>query len=223
MQGTKKRFVFRLILCVTGMFICALGTVLMLRADLGMNPWGILHQGMSLKLGISFGRASQYLGLAIVVFCALFRCYPGIATVLYIFFFGYFTDLLQSAVTMSRAHSVAVSWLLLFVGNTLLAAGSCLYLCQKLGAGPKDELMLLITQKIRVDVAKVRIGMELTAVLLGYLMGGPFGMGTLFCALSFGPTLRRFLQLCGYDAKSVHQENILDTMKEICSNSSNKK
>lgn len=221
MPSIRKTFFFRLLLCIAGMFICAFGTVLMLRANLGMNPWGILHQGMSLKLGISFGRASQYLGLAIVILCAVLRCYPGVATVLYIFFFGYFTDLLQSIVTISGKHPPVVSWLLLFAGNTLLAVGSCLYLCQKLGAGPKDELMLLITQKIKVDIAKVRISMELTAVLSGYLMGGSFGLGTLFCALSFGPTLRHFMQVSKYDAKNVRQENVLETIQTIRSSNKN--
>lgn len=215
MKQTHRQFPVQFLTCIAGMFVSALGTVLMLHANLGVNPWSILHQGISLKTGVTFGVASQLVGLAILLFCCAFRHYPGFATMLYIFFFGYFVDLIQALNWVRGTDTLWLSWVMLIGGNTLLAAGSCLYLHQCIGAGPKDALMLLITQKTGIDVGVIRVAMELSAVVVGYLLGGPFGIGTIVCALTFGPTLRHFFKWTGYNAKTVHQENFLETLQRL--------
>ena len=215
----KKSILFgylrKILIATAGCAIVGLGTVLMLQSKLGLNSWGILHQGISLHTPLTFGQASQALGFAILMVCMAFRVYPGVGTFINMYFCGLFMDLFKRAEIPIPGMLCARAGYLV-MGVVLLAFGMYVYISQGLGAGPKDGLMLLLHRVTRMDIAVVRTGMELTAVGIGFLLGGEFGVGTILGAAALGPVLRTFYRLFHYYPNETRQENILETFHTVC-------
>lgn len=216
-RNTRYFLFFKLLRAIGGNFFSAFGTAMMLNADLGLNPWSILHQGLSYQLSITFGQASQLVGGTLIIVCCLKKFYPGLATICNMFFFGLFVDLIQATGLLPMPSSLAGRWLLLICGNIVMAFGCTVYLHERLGAGPKDGLMLYIDQHCRLNVGTIRVIMEVTAVVFGALMGGSLGWGTVFCAFTFGPIMRLFFKLFSFDS-SQPQENIVQTCRRFRDN-----
>ncbi len=197
-----------------GFFLFALGSVLFLNSDLGLNQWGILHQGISFQTPLTIGQASQVVGLLFIAVSSAFKIVPGLATVLNMIFIGLFTDLLINLQIFPTPDSIILKIIMLVVGNIALAYGMYFYLSQQLGAGPRDGVMLLLQRATKLDVGIVRVGMEVLVVIIGYLMGGQFGIGTILSALLLGPTVSLIFKLHKYESGKLH-ESLVDTYRII--------
>ncbi len=204
----------KLVMEMLGFFLFALGSVLYLYSDLGLNPWGILHQGISFQTPLTIGQATQIVGLLFLAVSSLFKVIPGIATILNMIFIGLFTDVIINFQIISTPDSVVLKYLMMLAGTVICAYGMYFYLSQHLGAGPRDGVMLLLQRTTKLDVGVVRVGMEVLAIIVGYLMGGQFGIGTILSALLLGPTVSLVFKIHKYDAGKPH-ENLIDTFRKI--------
>lgn len=210
-----KVYFWKIVRELFGYLLVAVGTVLMLYSDLGLNPWGILHQGISIQTPLTFGQASQALGFTIIIFCLFYKVVPGVGTIMNMYFVGKFIDMIKDIPLFVIPKSLILRLIMLFLGLVLMAFGMFFYLRENLGAGPKDGLMILLNKKTNLDIGMVRTLMELTAVFLGYIMGGKFGIGTIIVALALGPILRYIFKRFNYNTKEEVHENILETFKNI--------
>lgn len=204
----------KLVMEMLGFFLFALGSVLYLYSDLGLNPWGILHQGISFQTPLTIGQATQIVGLLLLTISVLFKIVPGVATVLNMIFIGLFTDVIINTQIISTPDSVVLKYIMMLLGNVICAYGMYFYLSQHLGAGPRDGVMLLLQRVTKLDVGVVRVGMEVLAVIAGYLMGGQFGIGTILSALLLGPTVSLVFKIHKYDSSRSH-ENLFDTFRKV--------
>lgn len=205
----------RSIRLIVGLFFAAIGNVLMLHADLGLNPWGVLHQGISLNTPLTFGQANQIIGLLIVIFCIFFKIIPGLGTILNMFFLGAFIDILNQTKLFITPKYFIIKLLILLLGVVFISLGTCLYMRESLGAGPRDGLMVVFSKKMKVKAGYVRIFIELFALILGYILGGKVGIGTLVFALILGFTLNKVFYIFQYDPREKHHENIAETINKI--------
>ncbi|HHU07058.1 MAG TPA: membrane protein [Clostridiaceae bacterium] len=204
----------KIVMEMLGFFLFALGSVLYLYSDLGLNPWGILHQGISFQTPLTIGQATQIVGLLLLTISVLFKIVPGVATVLNMIFIGLFTDVIINTHIISTPDSVVLKYIMMLLGNVICAYGMYFYLSQHLGAGPRDGVMLLLQRVTKLDVGVVRVGMEVLAVIAGYLMGGQFGIGTILSALLLGPTVSLVFKIHKYDSSRSH-ENLFDTFRKV--------
>ena len=210
-----KKLIIKILRSIIGYLIISLGNVLMIYADLGLNSWGILHQGISLQTPLTFGQASQLLGSTIIVICLMFGTIPGIGTVLNMYFVGQFTDIFKDMQLFLTPVSTFGKFAMLLSGVIFMDIGIFLYLRESIGAGPKDGLMILLTEKSNLDLGLVRTCMEVSAVFFGYILGGKFGIGTIIAAIILGPILRFIFKIFKYDPKKMKHENIIEMLKKI--------
>lgn len=194
------------------------GNVLMLSADLGLSAWGILHHGISIRTPLSFGQASQLIGLLIIAICYIFGITPGIGTIFNMYFVGIFTDLLKDMHIFKTPDLVFIKFVYLIISIILMDIGILLYIRENIGAGPKDGFMLLLTKRFSLDVGLARTFMELTAFSIGYILGGKFGPGTIIAALSLGPILKILLKTFNYDPQEAEHEDLVLTFKRATYN-----
>ena len=180
------RLSLRFIAIFCGFFIIANGIVFTINANLGVMPWDVLHIGISYHVGISLGRVMQIVGLALVAFSYILKIHPHIGTVLNMIFVGFFVDLVIKMDYIPPSGSLLSQIFLYVIGVVLIGIGIALYISANLGAGPRDSLMLALTKATRFQVGTIRTFMEVVVTLLGYLMGGPLGIGTVIFALSIG-------------------------------------
>jgi uncharacterized membrane protein YczE len=174
-----------------GLVLCGLGIALMVRADLGLGPWDVLHQGVSERTGIPIGTVGILVGLAVLALWLPLRERMGIGTVCNVIVIGVVIDLTLLVLVEPSSTALRVTFLLL--GAFLFGPGSGFYIGARLGPGPRDGLMTALAAR-GPSVRLVRTGIELTALAIGFLLGGSVGAGTLLFALTIGPNVQWFLE-----------------------------
>ena len=189
-----------------GLFFFALGIVMTLYADLGMAPWSVLQVGLTRYTPLTFGQVSQVVGLAVLVLGWLLGFPPGFGTVMNMYFVGYFMDQIMAWGLVPVPRSLPGQLALLIGGILVLGAASFMYLNPRLGAGPRDGLMMGLVQRLGRPVYQVRGAIEVTVLILGYLLGGPVGVGTLITAFTTGYSVQLAFRLGGYDKNARHMD-----------------
>jgi uncharacterized membrane protein YczE len=176
-----------------GLFLYGFALAMMIRATLGVAPWDVLSQGVSLQTGVPFGVMTNLIGGLVLLFWIPLRQKPGIGTVLNVLLVGP-----SAEIGLAVIGEPEVLWarILLFIGGLLLlAAASGLYIGARLGPGPRDGLMTGLHHRFGLPIWFVRTGIEGTVLLLGWLLGGTAGVGTVAFALLIGPLINLALPI----------------------------
>ena len=176
-----------------GLFLYGFSLAMMIRATLGVSPWDVLAQGGSLQTGIPFGFMTNIIGVIVLLLWIPLRQRPGIGTVLNVLLVGP-----SAEVGLALLSEPTQLWarILLFTGGlVLLAVASGLYIGARLGPGPRDGLMTGVHARFGLPVWLVRTAIEGTVLLLGWLLGGSVGLGTVAFALLIGPLVNIALPL----------------------------
>ena len=169
-----------------GLVFFGMGIGLMVRADLGLAPWDVLHQGVSERAGISIGVVTILTGIVVLLLWIPIRERPGLGTVLNVLVIGIVVDVTLAVVDAPEAMWQRVG--LLIVGVFVFGPGSGWYIGAGLGPGPRDGLMTGLARRGH-SLRVVRTGIELSVLVLGFLLGGSVGVGTVVFALTVGPNV----------------------------------
>ena len=175
---------------ILGIIPLGVGIALMVEARLGLSPFDVLHQGLADLLGISFGLVVIGLGLLILLLWIPLGQRFGIGTIINTLTVGLIVDAFLEFTP--EPETLALRWVYMLVGIVIIAFGVGLYIGAGLGPGPRDGLMTGIAAK-GYPLWLVRTGLELTALLGGWLLGGDVGIGTLLFAFGIGPLGHYFL------------------------------
>jgi uncharacterized membrane protein YczE len=176
---------------LVGLFLFALAIVLILESKLGLSPWDVLNQGIAKHTPLSFGMANVAVGLVVLFVAWALGGTPGIGTVANAVLVGTFIQGLTAIDALTGLHHqpLGVRVVLLVVGVALIGPASAFYIGADFGAGPRDTLMLVGTRRTGMRVALVRGTLELCALVVGIVLGGTFGIGTLLFAFGVGPVI----------------------------------
>lgn len=182
-----------------GLILFAAGIVAILESRLGLSPWDVLNQGLARHTPLSFGMANVAVGLLILLLAWSLGGTPGIGTVANAVLVGTFIQALTAldAVTALSGDGLAVRIPLLLVGVWLIGPATAFYIGADLGAGPRDTLMLVGTRRTGVRIGLVRATLEVSALVVGIVLGGTFGVGTVLFALAIGPVVESSFALLG--------------------------
>lgn len=209
----SKNIIQKLVLLNIGFFLCSLGTVFYIKSGSGMAPWEVFHSGLANTLGIRIGRAGILTSAVIIVIDYILGSKIGFGTIFNMINIGLFTDWIISLDIIKTSDIFAVQILYLFIGMCFMNVGIWLYISQGLGAGPRDGLMVALAQKTNLSVQLLRSLIESTAVVIGFFLGGSFGIGTIICALSAGPVMKMIFDILKFDVKAVDHTYIEDYLK----------
>lgn len=178
----------RYIYFFVGLFISCIGNYFLIAAlNLGVSPWDVFHLGISIYFpSIELGTIGIIVGLLLLIPSSLMGIKPRVGTFINICFYGIVFNVLMSSHLLERPQSFVLSLVYLFLGIFVSGFGTALYLLGNVGAGPRDGLMLGLHQKTRFSIAQVRTWIEVSVVVLGFLMGGPLGIGTLIFSFTIG-------------------------------------
>jgi uncharacterized protein len=185
----------RLAQLLIGLWLFGTGEGLIVLAGLGNSPWTVLAQGVSVQTPLSIGVATILISAIVVAAWGLLREMPGLGTVLNAVLVGIAID-----VTLEVVPSPTGVWraLALLGGIALVSLASGLYLTARLGPGPRDGLMTAIVRRTGRSFRLVRVTLELSALLIGALLGGTVGIGTVAFALLIGPGVQAVLGALGH-------------------------
>jgi len=169
-----------------GLVLFGVAIACMVRADLGLPPWDVLHQGVSERTGLAMGTASIVVGVVVLLLWIPLRERVGIGTVANTVIVGVVIDVTMAVVDTPASMAARVG--LLVFGIALFGPGSGLYIGAGLGPGPRDGLMTALARRGR-SVRTVRTAIELTVLAIGFALGGSVGIGTVAFAVAVGPVV----------------------------------
>jgi uncharacterized membrane protein YczE len=167
-----------------GLSLFGLGEGLLVQAQWGATPWTVFAQGVSKHTNWSLGWSTAVISLVVLIAWFPLRERPGFGTIANLIVIAYVLDLVSTNLAVPHAD-----WLksLYVVGAVVvIGVGSALYLTTGLGPGPRDGLMTSLHRRLGVSVVYIRLSLEVTVLVVGWLMGGTVGVGTAFFAATIG-------------------------------------
>lgn len=183
----------RMVQLVIGLWLYGATMALLVESGLGLDPWDVFHEGLTHHLPLTFGQVVILVGAVLLLLWVPLRQRPGIGTVLNVVLIGIAVDVTLALLPTPDALGVQVGFLLVgVVGNGIAGA---LYIGADLGTGPRDGLWTGIVRRTGRSVRLVRTSLEVTVLVVGFVLGGTVGVGTVLYALAIGPVVQLFLPL----------------------------
>jgi uncharacterized membrane protein YczE len=185
----------RLARLLLGLAVFGAGEGLLVASDLGVSPWTVLAEGVSLQSPTSVGVATVLISVMLLLAWVPLRQRPGLGTLLNAVLIGVVMD--ATLLLMPAPIPIGVRAALVPTGIVMVGIGSGLYLTSLLGPGPRDGLMTGLHRRTGASLRLVRGVIEVTAVALGFVLGGTVGIGTVAFALLIGPLVQLFVHRFG--------------------------
>jgi uncharacterized membrane protein YczE len=193
----------KLIRLIIGLFLCSVGIVMSVKANLGVAPWDVLHTGLTAITDFTLGQVSIGVGLIIIVVDYLLDVKIGIGTVLNMILIGVFIDIIMFFDLITIPDTMFISIVMIIGSLFFISIGSFLYIGAGLGTGPRDGLMVGITKKTQRRIGTIRGLIEVTALIIGYILGGKVGFGTVLLALGIGFVVQMTFNFFNFEAEKV--------------------
>ncbi|RXI99945.1 YitT family protein [Anaerobacillus alkaliphilus] len=195
-MGTNKRILGRRwLIFIVGLLIMSLGIVLMIEANLGVAPWDVLHIGLTKQVGLTVGSWSIIVGFCIISITSLLtKELPKLGAFINMVLVGVFIDIFR--LFIETPATTVGQYVMLLVGVIVCGYGIGLYIAPKCGAGPRDSLMIAITELSGWKVQHVRLVMEIIVLIIGWQLGGPVFIGTVIFSLTIGNVVGYTLPQC---------------------------
>mgnify|MGYP000350788192 FL=1 len=182
----KPRIITLLYLLI-GLILFGLGETMLIAANVGVSPWTVLAQGISIKTGYSIGISTFMVSIGVLIFWIPLKQKPGIGTILNTIIISIVLDV--SLPYLPTPESFFLQALQVFIGVIIVGLGSGFYLISNLGPGSRDGLMTGLQKKTNLPIALIRATIEVSAVVFGFYLGGVVGIGTLVFAFGIGPAV----------------------------------
>jgi hypothetical protein len=210
-----NKFTKRMLKLLFGLFLYALGIVITMKANLGFAPWEVFHQGVSNTIGLSIGKVSILTGFVICILVVLSGEKLGLGTILNMFLIGIFMDMILGLDVIPQMKGFISGVLMMFTGLFTISFASYFYMGSAFGAGPRDSLMVTIERKTGLAVGISRGMIEGSAVLIGWFLGGPVGLGTIIGAFGISFCIQIVFNLMKFETTRIKHETLGATLQNL--------
>ena len=215
---TAGAIFLNMLIAAVSLFVNGFGIYLTIQANIGAAPWDVLSLGLSKTLGILYGSASIAVSLTILLIDVLLREPIGIAMFIDAVVVGKSVDFFNWLHPVAPCQSLRSAIPVMIVGLFIIAYTQYTYMVASLGCGPRDTLLVGLARRApRVPIGAMSIALLSTATLLGWLLGGPVGLGTLICAFGAGPIMQFAFRTVHFDATGIRHQNLRDSLRVLLS------
>lgn len=184
-----RRFAWDFFVIQIGFLLFGLSIDVIVQASLGLDSWDVLQMALTYHLPITLGEASIAVAFLVVVIDMILREPLGWGTLANVVFIGVWVDILRPYVpAVPQLIAIQIAYLLL--GTLIMGFATAVYVGVDAGAGPRDTLMLAMSRIGKTSIRVARTAIEITVVVLGWLIGGPAWLGTLIAAIAIGPAVQ---------------------------------
>lgn len=190
-QVRAGRFPRRFAQLILGLVLYGITLAVLIRSGLGNAPWDVLHQGLARHLPLSIGTLIIIVSLIVLVLWIPIREVPGLGTLCNAFLIGLSADATLSVLHQPDSLTLRIAMVVAGVAGNAVA--TAYYIGAQLGPGPRDGLMTGLHRRTGLPIGRVRTALEITVVIVGWILGGTLGAGTLLYAACIGPLVQRLL------------------------------
>ncbi len=213
---TVTAIFFNIVLAAVSLFLNGFGVYLTIRAGIGAGPWDVLNLGLSKTFGILYGTASIAVSCAILGIDIAFKEPIGIAMFIDAFVVGKSVDFFNRISIVPETDSLFASIVVMVTGLFIMGYTQYAYMSAALGCGPRDTLLVALAKRLRkIPIGVVAIAILSLATFIGWLLGGPVGIGTIICAFGTGPIMQLAFKTVRFDATLVRHQHLADSAKTI--------
>ncbi|MGL4819790.1 MAG: YczE/YyaS/YitT family protein [Bacilli bacterium] len=198
---------------VCGYLVFSIGIAWTIQANIGLSPWDVLHSGFAERTHLTIGVASIIVSVAIVALNVLLGERIGLGTVLNAICIGLFLDVILFFELIPLASNFLLGLVYSCFGMFLIGIGSWLYLGAGLGAGPRDGLMIGLAKRLGKPVGIVRSSIEVSALVVGFLLGGHAGFGTLFMGIGIGYFVSLAFKIVKFNPQTMQHLALTDLFR----------
>ena len=184
-----------LLFLIIGLWVFGTGDAILIAAGIGNTPWTVLAEGIAVNIDRSVGQATFLVSVLVLLLWIPLKERPGIGTILNAILIAAAIEIMVPRLPTPETQIMAIAQVL--VGVLLIGIGSGIYLTANLGPGPRDGWMTGLQKVSGIPIARVRGGIEITVLLVGWLLGGTFREGTILFAVLIGPVVATCLNLAG--------------------------
>ena len=172
---------------ILGLFLFGLGESLIITASIGMSPWTVLAEGLSLTSGLSIGVLTFIISLVVLLLWIPLKQKAGIGTILNVIIIAAVIE--WSLPYLPHPETFLMQIFQAILGTLIVGFASGIYLIANLGPGPRDGLMTGCQRVTNLPIAWVRVFLEITVISIGWLLGGTIGVATVIFAFGIGPAV----------------------------------
>lgn len=209
-----RAILLNMLLAAASLFLNGFGIYLTIQANIGVAPWDVLNIGFSKTLGILYGTASIAVAVTILIIDILLKEPIGLAMFIDAVVVGKAVDFFNWLHPVPKATSLLTAIPMMIIGLFIIAYTQYGYMIASLGCGPRDTLLVGLAKRAgRLPIGAVSILLLSTATLIGWLLGGPVGIGTLICAFGAGPIMQLAFQSVHFDATHITHQRLKDSYK----------
>ncbi len=214
MNTTRKEILKNSLSAALGLLCFAVGVYFTIQANIGVSPWDAFELGLSGTFGIMYGTASIIVSIVIIVIDIFLHEKIGIGMFLDALLVGKTVDLLNYLNLIPLQHSLVTSLLLMVAGLFLMGFSQYFYMRAGLGCGPRDTLLVGLARRItKIPIGVISIILLAVVTFLGWILGGPIGIGTLICAFCVGPTMQLSFKIVHFEPTSIEHQDVISSMK----------
>ena len=210
-----KQFFIRLFNVIIGMMLTSFGIITTIKANIGYAPWEVFHVGLSKTIGLSYGITTIIVALVIVIIVTIMGEKLGLGSILGMTLPGIFADIILITDIIPIAKNLIVGIIMLIVGLFVLSIGTYFYIRAAFGAGPRDNLMVVLARRTKFPVGVCRGSVEFIVTAAGWLLGGMVGIGTIISVIAIGFCIQITFGLFKFDVKAVKHESFGDTFNAL--------
>ena len=213
---TPGAILLNMLIAAVSLFVNGFGVYLTIQANIGAGPWDVLNIGVSKSTGILYGSASIAISLSILLIDIILREPIGIAMFIDAVVVGKSVDFFNWIHLVPACQSLWTGIPVMIVGLFILAYTQYTYMIASLGCGPRDTLLVALVKRAkRIPIGAVSIALLSSATLVGWLLGGPVGVGTLICAFGTGPIMQLAFTTVRFDATRIRHQRLKDSVKVL--------
>ena len=213
-----RSILLNMLLAAVSLFFNGFGVYLTIQANIGAGPWDVLNLGLSRSLGILYGTASISVSAFILAVDIMLREPIGIAMFIDAVVVGKAVDFFNHIHAVPACRSLLTGVPVMLTGLVIMAYTQFTYMIASLGCGPRDTLLVGLAKRSgRIPIGAVSITLLSLATLIGWLLGGPVGVGTLICAFCTGPIMQLAFRTVRFDARRVRHQRLADSVRVVLS------
>ena len=214
---TGSAIVLNMLLAAVSLFVNGFGIYLTIQANLGAAPWDVLNLGISKSLGILYGTASIAVSCFILGIDILLREPIGIAMFIDAFVVGKSVDFFNFVHAVPVASSPLTGIPMMLLGLVILAYTQYAYMIASLGCGPRDTLLVGLTKRAgHIPIGAVSIALLSSATFIGWLLGGPVGIGTLISTFGAGLVMQMVYSIIRFEPRNIVHRDVIAVTEKLC-------
>ena len=211
---TRYAILLNMLIAAASLFVNGFGIYLTIQANIGAAPWDVLNLGISKTLGILYGNASIAVSLTILFIDILLKEPIGIAMIIDAVVVGKAVDFFNWLHPVPKCGSLLTGIPVMIAGIFILSYTQFTYMAASLGCGPRDTLLVALAKRLKqLPIGTISIALLSTATLIGWLLGGPVGPGTIISAFGTGPIMQLAFATVHFDATRVKHQRLKDSVK----------